>query len=230
MAVLPTVPFTVAKMGGMLMYAIVSLRCGTCSGDYGIGFLGHSHNSGAYLLFQQLGVDWLCFLCNLDILDQNHSMADTSILNRPGPGNAVVRLTPRDSYHRQIFVQPLGLYLVAEAGVFDSLQIDFGRQYANVSFEPLCESLSSHVRLRIEPIASMQMIGTNRFQVIATSPVKGPCQREGPLAEQDSCKRSPAFVRGAYQMSPCSSSSGAWMQVHWQSEAKSRVSTAVAVV
>ena len=38
----------------------------------------------------------LCFLCDLD-------------------GNASV-ITPRDSYSRNVYLQPLGLYLQAEAG------------------------------------------------------------------------------------------------------------------
>ncbi|CAL8460615.1 g144 [Coccomyxa elongata] len=169
------------------------------SGDYGIGFLGHSHNSGAYLLFQQLGVEWLCFLCNLKILDQNNFMAHTPNLNRPGPGNAVIRLTPRDSYHRRIYVQPLRLYLVAEAGVFDNLQVDFRRQVANVSFEPLFDSLSSHVRLRIETPASAQMIGTKSFQVIATSPVKGPCQdHDKPIRNSSTCLKDIQTLGGAH--------------------------------
>lgn len=209
------------------MWDHVSMGCAFCSGDYGIGFLGHSHNSGAYLLFQQLGLEWLCFLCNLENLDQNTFMAHTPNLNRPRPGNAVIRLTPRDSYHRRIYVQPLGLYLVAEAGVFDDLQLDFRRQVANVSFEPLSGSLSSHVRLRIETPASAQMIGTKSFQVIASSPVKGPCQGEQLPAEKECCKGSPAFVRGAYQMPPCSSGSGAWMQLHWLSNADRWNATAV---
>lgn len=38
-----------------------------CSGDYGIGFWGLSHNMGAYLVQGHLGQEWLCFLCKADV-------------------------------------------------------------------------------------------------------------------------------------------------------------------
>lgn len=145
----------------------------SCSGDYGIGFFGHTHNAGAYLLYNQLGLDWLCFLCNLEVINQ---AVGAPILRMAQPGNAIVKLTLRDSYHQRIYIQPLGLYLIAEAGAFDSLQLDFGRQVANVSFKALGDSLTSQYRLRVETPGSAKMFGTATFRVVACSPIKDPCE------------------------------------------------------
>ncbi len=88
-------------------------------------------------------------------------------------------MTPRDSYHQRIYIQPLGLYLLAEAGEFDSLQIDFGSQTANVSFRALEGTLTSRHRMRVETPGSSQMHGSTVLQIIAASPSKGPCQLGG---------------------------------------------------
>lgn len=151
-----------------------------CSGDYGIGFLGHSHNAGAYLLFNQLGVDWLCFLCNHEVITQAaaNAYAPTNS-SSTAPGNVTVNLTPTDSYHRRVYIQPLGLYLVAEAGVFETVQIDFGRQTVNVSFAALADTPSSRVRLRVEAPAKLQSPGPSAVWIAVSNGVRGPCQQSG---------------------------------------------------
>ncbi|EIE25381.1 hypothetical protein COCSUDRAFT_61600 [Coccomyxa subellipsoidea C-169] len=146
------------------------------SGDFGIGFYGHTHNAGAYLLYKQLGVEWLCFLCNHVVISQDSSSANAlPSSHMPRPVDTVIRMTPRDSYHQRIYIQPLGLYLLAEAGEFDSLQIDFGSRTANVSFRALEGTLTSRHRMRVETPGSSQMHGPTKLE----APVREEFPEEG---------------------------------------------------
>ena len=76
------------------------------SGDYGLGFFGNALESGAYYVeHSRLGP--LCFLC-------------TATTNKTTGTSTIV---PEDAYHRRVFVQPLGLYLVASAGTIARVEV-----------------------------------------------------------------------------------------------------------
>ena len=78
------------------------------SGDHGLGYFGSSLNAGAYLHnHSTLGL--LCFLCDL--------------APQLTPG-APLLLLPRDTFHRAAYLEPLGLWLVAEAGTLQSVALD----------------------------------------------------------------------------------------------------------
>merc|ERR1711957_831850 len=68
------------------------------SGDFGLGFFGHTLETGAYFVEHPVNGP-LCFQCNLD-QDENR--------------RAVI--TPRDSYRQRVYLEPLGLYLQSDAG------------------------------------------------------------------------------------------------------------------
>ena len=77
------------------------------SGDHGLGYFGSALNSGAYL-HNHSTLGPLCFLCDL----------------APSAPGAPLLLLPRDTFHRQAYLEPLGLWLVAEAGTLASVALD----------------------------------------------------------------------------------------------------------
>lgn len=78
--------------------ALERLYPDSTSCDYGVGFYGHSINSGSYVVRTELG--WSCFLCDL---------YDTG---------AALTIVPRDSFHTRLYLAPVGLDIVMEAGSF----------------------------------------------------------------------------------------------------------------
>ena len=77
------------------------------SGDHGLGYFGSALNSAAYL-HNHSSLGLLCFLCDL----------------APTAPGAPALLLPRDAFHRQAYLEPLGLWLVAEAGTLLSVALD----------------------------------------------------------------------------------------------------------
>ena len=76
------------------------------SGDYGLGFFGNALESGAYYVkHARLGT--LCYLC-------------TATTNAT---TGISTITPEDAYHKRVFIQPLGLYLVASAGTIGRVEL-----------------------------------------------------------------------------------------------------------
>ena len=92
------------------------------SGDYGLGFFGHSLESGAYYVMDKT-LGEVCYLCDL--------AAVTSL----GAVVGGVVVTPTDSYRRRVFVEPLGLYIVAQAGTFATLAINIRGQTIGMTFD-----------------------------------------------------------------------------------------------
>lgn len=155
-----------------------------CSGDYGIGFFGLSHNMGSYLVQDQLGMDWLCFMCKADV--QEHwactgrraelgtgSLAASDLAAKavPTPCEGGPRLVvwPTDAFRRRVFLQPWGLYLIAEAGYLQSLQIDVQEGLIKVMFEEPDGVLNSLNKLRVERPSELE-----RHQKISTCVLSAP--------------------------------------------------------
>ena len=87
------------------------------SGDYGLGFFGSSLEAGATLVVDaHLGP--LCYLCDLAV---------------GGPSSYEIR--PRDAYRQRVYLEPLGVYLQADAGVFASVALDMEARTIRVAFE-----------------------------------------------------------------------------------------------
>ena len=114
------------------------------SGDHGLAWFGSSLNAGSYLhVHADLGT--LCFMCD----------AAGAL---PGP----VTITPRDTYHVRAFLAPLGLWLVAEAGMLHNVTLAAGSQSVTVVFEPAAVAAAAagmatppytNLRLRVEQAA-----------------------------------------------------------------------------
>jgi len=92
------------------------------SGDYGLGFFGSSlEASSTLVLDSRLGP--LCYLCDL-IEPRSELPADV----------ASYTFAPRDAYRQRVYLEPLGLYLQADAGVIASVSLDLGGRSIRVVF------------------------------------------------------------------------------------------------
>jgi hypothetical protein len=135
------------------------------SGDYGLGFFGHTLETGSYIVLDST-LDWLCYLCDVT----------TST-----PGKAV-SYTTRDSYRVRSYVEPLGLYLVAQTGNLQSLSLDLGAKTLQVTFAGVSTTRTySYLRLELHKQAPSRS-GSN-FRVLCGS---------------STCP----IVRDAYQITP----------------------------
>ena len=119
------------------------------SGDYGLGFFGLSLESSATLvLHAALGP--LCYQCDLapppppvaaapaaveDEEDEEGGGAQAAAAADSG-GGTTFTLLPRDAYRQRVYLEPLGLYLQADAGVFSAVELDLAAKRVTVTFAP----------------------------------------------------------------------------------------------
>lgn len=104
-------------------------------GDFGLGFFGHSLESGAYYV-QHPDLGELCYLCDLATVsatddgvdDDAHTHANTTT-------GGAVSISPRDSYHSRVFIEPLSLYLYAETGTIHHVALNLGMRTLSVVFD-----------------------------------------------------------------------------------------------
>ena len=104
------------------------------SGDHGLAYYGHSHITQSFVVAHP-DLGWLCYFCNL-----NSSSASEMVV------------APRDTYRRKIYVGPLGLQIISDAGVFESARLaTAGGKIAGVvvTFGPVADQPLSHFRLRL---------------------------------------------------------------------------------
>lgn len=120
------------------------------SGDYGLGFFGHALESGAYLV-QHPELGQLCYLCDL-----------TS-------SGSSLTLIPTDSFHRNVFIEPLALYLSTEAGTIQELVFDSKSKQITITFAT--PAPCSRFRLKLRKTAAARP-GSN-FYVDGAALVRG---------------------------------------------------------
>ncbi|XP_065177352.1 uncharacterized protein LOC135808135 [Sycon ciliatum] len=94
------------------------------SGDFGLGFFGHSLESGLYYV-EDKSLGTLCYLCDVSVSGNKDG---------DGAGNGTVSILPRDSYHINAFLEPVALYIQAEAGTIASLSVNLQKRMATVQF------------------------------------------------------------------------------------------------
>jgi hypothetical protein len=68
----------------------------------------------------------LCYLCDVTTTSSSSSSTNATA--------ASVTIVPRDTMRRRMFIEPLGLYMVAEAGVFESVELDMTAMKITVTF------------------------------------------------------------------------------------------------
>lgn len=91
------------------------------SGDYGLGFFGVSLEAAAYLVRDaQVPGGWACYLCNM----------------APGASASAASFALEDAYRIRAFLEPLGVFLVAQAGALRAIAVDLAARSAAITFEP----------------------------------------------------------------------------------------------
>jgi len=156
------------------------------SGDFGLGFFGHCLESGAYYVVNKT-MGELCFLCD----------AASSV----GGG---VTITPRDSFHNRVFLEPLSLYLYAEAGTIDHVSLDMASKkiavvFASQSAANVTSWTFAKIRLAVDKTSDARP-GSN-FVVTGA----GPDDAAGALP----------LVRGCYEVAPAGGGGQTTVQVTW---------------
>jgi hypothetical protein len=141
------------------------------SGDYGLGFFGHALESGAYYVIDK-DMGELCYLC--DVIDTPPPVSTPTSTSTNTTASAVT-IVPRDTMRRRVFIEPLALYLVAEAGVFESIQLDMAAMKLTVNFNategPGSSAPWSKLRLKLDKTSATRP--GNNFQVEGASLVRG---------------------------------------------------------
>lgn len=101
-----------------------SLRRDPYDCDFGIGFWGHATGSSSFVVGSLAG-SLKCYLCSIKTI--SISFEDSSASGRRKgyeEQQAVVVVTPTDSFHRRVYFGALGLDLQLEAGQFEALTYD----------------------------------------------------------------------------------------------------------
>lgn len=134
------------------------------SGDFGLGFFGHTLEAGSYWVQHNVFGD-LCFLCNIiqgsDDLELGHGHENNN--------NSVI-LVPVDSYRQRFFLEPLALYLQADTGTFYSIAVDLTARRIEVIFVPVISNNFSIRRLRVDKQSNSRP--GKKFNVIASDSSK----------------------------------------------------------
>ncbi len=92
---------------GFASYGFVAdpavLKFDPFSADYGIAFYGYARNDGSYVVHSRR-FGWLGFGCA--VTRQGHA----------------ILISPRDGFHRRVFIAPLGLWMTLKVGEFQSVR------------------------------------------------------------------------------------------------------------
>ncbi len=115
------------------------LRWDNYSGDYGPNFFGHAITVGTYVI-DDPEYGWQAFGGNI----------------QPQGGAIVVH--PLDTFRRRVFIAPLGLYLMLDAGAFESVTVDPATHQVSVELAP-ADPFTPVARLRIEQAAGISKGG-----------------------------------------------------------------------
>ena len=149
------------------------------SGDYGLGFFGVTLEAASYLTRDPLlPFGWACFMCNIG--------ADTN--------SAVVSFAPGDGYHVRAYLEPLGLFLVAETGAFSAFRLDVSNKNLRIDFAPALAA----------PAAPGGVHASRPFSFLRLRAEKPAAGRRpgGAWVVKDSSGAVVPVVRGAFQFAP----------------------------
>jgi hypothetical protein len=135
------------------------------SGDFGLGFFGISLEASATLVVGDGSEPPRCYLCDLNVT----AAAATAIVGKAatvgaagraskGAAKAVYVLRPRDAYRQRVYLEPLGLFLQADAGVFRSVTLDLDNRRITVQFQEPTQTPAgfqsySALRLRVDKVS-----------------------------------------------------------------------------
>ena len=113
------------------------------SGDFGLGFFGHSLESASYLVYDDSSFEgtgqWMCYLCDF-------------VKGRPPASIPLssMAIIPRDSYRQRVFLEPLCLYIELDTGSIKQLSIDFLNQNLDIWYDQEKDRTFDVFRLRLK--------------------------------------------------------------------------------
>ena len=173
------------------------------SGDFGLGFFGHCLETGAYYILDKT-MGELCYLC-----DVATAASDTGVKSSNDAG--AVTITPRDSFHNRVFLEPLSVYLYAEAGTIDHVNLDLPGKKLSVVFESQATAnvtswTFQKIRLKVEKTSDARP-GTD---FVVTGPSVG-----SDLHENRAAGAALPSVRGAYEIAPASGGGETTISATW---------------
>lgn len=119
-----------------------TLKWDAYTGDYGPNFFGHSINTATYVV-RHPEFGWVAFGGNLAVRNDR------------------IRVQPRDSMRRRVYIAPLGLWLTLDSGTFDRIEVNTktGAVRAGLSS---ATSGTPEALLRLEQPANVAEVGTYR--------------------------------------------------------------------
>lgn len=83
------------------------------SGDHGLAYYGHSHiTSSFFVVHPDFGP--LCYYCDL-------ASTESEPASSPPSASSTFTVAPRDSYRKKVYVAPLGLQIISDAGTIESV-------------------------------------------------------------------------------------------------------------
>ena len=178
------------------------------SGDFGLGFFGHCLETGAYYVLDP-SMGELCYLC--DVVSSSTVLTSTngsSISTEDGVAGTVT-IHPRDSFHNRVFLEPLSLYLYAEAGTIDRVEFDLAGKKLSVVFESMATANITRwtfkkIRLQVDktsdarPGSDFVVTNSHNSNNYATAKITAL-----------------PFVRGAYEVEPASGGGETTVSVTW---------------
>ena len=119
-----------------------TLRWDAYSGDYGPSFLGHALNTATYLV-DHPDFGWVAFGGNVE---------------RSGDW---IKLAPRDSFRRRVYLAPRGLWLTLDAGAFEAVELHRKTGAVRIALAPK-NGFTPAARLRVEQPARLDGVGPYR--------------------------------------------------------------------
>ena len=113
------------------------------SGDHGLAYYGHSHITASFVVHDAADKGWLCYFCDFGTAPA-----------APAPDASRLTVEPRDSYRRKVYVAPLGLQIVSDAGTIARVDLELAPTTGavtavTVTFDPKGDQPLSRFRLRL---------------------------------------------------------------------------------
>jgi len=117
-----------------------ALKWDPYTGDYGPNFFGHALTVGTYLIdHPEFG--WQAFGGNVS------------------RGGEWVNVQPLDSFRKRVYLAPVGLWLVLDAGTFERISLNTRTKTVRITLSP-ADSFTTHARLRVQQPARIPRVGT----------------------------------------------------------------------
>ncbi|HSD47570.1 MAG TPA: DUF5695 domain-containing protein, partial [Pyrinomonadaceae bacterium] len=70
-----------------------------------------------------------------------------------------VNVEPRDSFRKRVYLAPVGLWLVLDAGTFERVSLNTRTNAVRISLSP-ADSFTPRARLRVQQPARIESVGT----------------------------------------------------------------------